>query len=140
MVEVPKLLPFAKDRWLVAEDYVYSWEFEGNRFRITVPQNYITDGVTIPTVASWLIGVTRSGPAMGSALIHDYIYHHKGTLPIGVFQVYRNGGWKNTEGRWRRSETDRLFGRMLRESGISKSQRRIMLFFVWLVGGLFWMI
>lgn len=106
------------------EDYVYEWEHEGAYYRVIIPQGYTYDAGSVPLLAE---GIIPRLELRGPAGPHDYFYQHVGCLPAGHFQRanYQNSEWENVDTCWTREDVDRLFGRMLRESGIAVWKRRV---------------
>lgn len=121
----PRLSPVGNtSRYVLVSDYVYEWEHEGRRQRLTVPEGFILDYASVPRLLWPLIGPFDLGPA---AVPHDWIYRHRGRLPAGSHQTHQDGLWRDLspdEYTWPRRDADRLFGRMMRESGVAGWKRR----------------
>jgi hypothetical protein len=127
-----------KDYRLV-EDYTYAWTKGEFDYRITVPTGFTYDGASVPRVAWTVSGIRPDGLIRAAALIHDWIYNFKGLLPEGSHEFLdAEGRWQTVYGRWSREDTDRLFGRIMRESGVPKFKRRMAYRAVRLFGWLYW--
>lgn len=124
----PDIRPLGEDTFLLLKDYVYDWIHEGSRYRICVPRGFIFDMASVPRIVWPLISPFGLGPA---AVPHDWLYNKRGRLNDGSFQHFvetTDGGfWEPLTGapyRWTRKNTDRLFGRMMRESKVTTWKRR----------------
>ena len=121
----------------LAEDYTYCWTAEGTQYRIVIPAGFTNDGASVPRFARMII--RPEGHIRAAALVHDWIYQHKGVLPPGSHQYkHADGTWKNVYGKWRRRDADRLFARIMREAGVSRFKRRTAYRFVRLLGWIAW--
>lgn len=133
----PHITPVGNtNRYTLLIDYVYEWDFEGKRYRIVVPADYEFDMASVPRIAWPLISQFELGPAV---VPHDWLYHHKGKLPAGSYQVKTESGWEGVRYEWPRKDVDRLFGRMMRESGVVPWRRRIAYLLVRLFGFCAWL-
>lgn len=93
--------------WRLNEPLIYRWRHAGHPCTICVPAGFITDLASVPRLLWWLIAPFCLGPA---AVLHDFLY--------------RRGGFYG--GRtWTRRDVDRLFGRVMRESGVPRWKRRL---------------
>ena len=97
-----------RPRWRLEED----WTYEGDGYRITVPEGWHTDLASIPgPVRGWLtdfmLGVT--GP-----LLHDFLYDHGGEPPEGSCLPPR---------RFTRRETDALLVRLAALERVPRRRR-----------------
>ena len=133
---------FGKNRYRLVETYTYKWKFKINddhysEHKIITPQNFIYDGASVPAFVTWLTGIRRDGKHRAAALLHDWLYHHKGRLPGGYYQINFEGECDDTWAKWTREDTDRLFGRVMREFGYTRWKRvwayRTVRWFGWLV-------
>jgi len=117
----PRVEPLGGNRYRLVESYQYDWTKEGIGYRIIVPAAFECDLASVPRFL-WL---WVSPFDLGSAVIpHDWIYAHGGLLPYGS-HLQQAGERISDVGRpWKRSEADRLFGRMLREARIPPLRRR----------------
>lgn len=119
----PHIIPITDRHYRLAENYTYTWLLvkSGTGMRIVVPKNFIYDGASVPGALGWMVGLHRDGLIRAAALVHDFIYKNKGSLPYGSFHISNNGGvdWEIAYGKWSRADCDRLFHKMMVESGMS---------------------
>jgi hypothetical protein len=131
-IDQPNNVPVAERLYRLAQEYIYAWEKQTRTekataaARIVVPVGFLYDGASVPRVAWTLSGVLPDGLIRAAALVHDWLYRYKGRLPAGSYQ-YRDqaGNWQDYYAAWSRKDADRLFGRMMREAGMSKRRRRL---------------
>ena len=133
----PIIVPIAEGLYRVVDDYYYEWQIEHSDRRIgattfthqrlCVPTGFVSDGASVPRLLWTLTGLTPDGLIRAAALLHDYIYRHKGRLPAGAYQHFdkESGAWRDLDAVWSRRATDRLFARVMREAGVSKIKRRL---------------
>ena len=132
----PHIIPIDKRNYRLDENYRYKWLrdiYINNEFnkdvknRINIPEGYIFDGASVPRWLWSISGIRPDGKQRTAALIHDWIYVHKGLLPTGS-QEYQDkqGKWKIFQGKWTRKDADKIFAKILKESGMPKSKRRWM--------------
>jgi hypothetical protein len=137
---LPEIEPL--DEKLLINPYTYEWKFKINEdhyseHKIIVPKDFIYDGASVPSLVTRLTGIRRDGEHRAAALLHDWLYHHKGRLPGGYYQINFEGEFGDTWAKWTREDTDRLFGRVMREFGYTRWKRvwayRTVRWFGWLV-------
>jgi hypothetical protein len=135
----PLIVPITNKHYRLVEQYAYHWDLGGTRNRIVIPRGFTYDGASVPRLAWTLSGITPDGLIRAAALVHDWIYRHKGRLPQGS-QQYREGNepWQDAYGAWSRRDADRLFARIMREAGVSKWKRRMAYRAVRWFGGSAW--
>lgn len=104
-------------RFRLEEDWIYAWEHDGSVRSLTVPAGLVTDLASVPRVARLWIDRHEIRAA---SIPHDYIYGYAGRIPAPLFTI---NGEPSTEC-WSRRDTDRLFARIMRESGVEKAKRR----------------
>ena len=133
---------FGPCQFRLVQKYEYSWTLsvnpdETSDRKIIVPRNFIYDGASVPSFVSRLTGIKRDGDHRAAALLHDWIYHHKGRLPGQYYRIGFEGGLADTWVTWAREEADRLFGRVMREYDYTRWKRvwayRTVRWFGWLV-------
>lgn len=133
----PHIAPIGPtNRYILLDDYTYEWDYEGERFRVVVSKSFEFDMASVPRIAWPLMSQFELGPA---AFPHDWLYHHKGKLPAGSYQMKTDSGWENVPYEWPRRDVDRLFGRMMRESGVVPWRRRTAYIIVRLFGFCAWL-
>ncbi len=134
----PLIVPIAEDLYRLVETYSYEWDNAGIRNRLTIPAGFEFDGASAPRIIWTLTGIIPDGLIRAAALVHDFIYRHGGRLPAGVHQVLVNGEWVDARGRWTRGQADKMFARLMREAGYSKTRRRAAYLGVRLFGWASW--
>ncbi len=134
-LQQPKNVPINDSEYRLLEDYVYMWEALGFKNRLVIPEGYVNDGASVPRPLWWFI--RPDGLIRAAALLHDYIYEHKGKLPKNTHQILKDGVWIDASYTWTRNDADRLFCRVMREAGVSKFKRRAAYYAV-IVGGFFY--
>jgi hypothetical protein len=125
-VKQPLIIPVSDKYYRLAEKYVYEWEINDCKNRIIIPSGFTYDGASVPRIAWTVSGLRPDGLIRASALVHDWIYRHKGKLPNGSQQYLDDIGiWQDVYGFWTRKDADRLFARIMREAGVYKCKRRM---------------
>lgn len=147
-LEQPDIRPYTEKYYRLHADYIYEWKYntkdrEGNpitiQSRITAWKDFVYDGASVPRFLWTLTGYRPDGLHRAAALIHDWIYVHKGILPKGSHQYQDSDGtWRDTYAKWSRKDADRIFGRILKESGVRKRKRKLMVRAVMWFGGTRW--
>jgi hypothetical protein len=106
--------------------YAYIWAGpDGKKRCIIVPAGFIYDGASVPRFVWTLSGMSPDGLHRAAALIHDWLYEHKGKLPVGSYLREETGGWDVIEADWQRDHADRMFGQIMREFGVSPWRRKV---------------
>lgn len=107
----------------LTDHYVYEWDYNGVRHRLTVYKGFTHDGASVPR---FLWSFFPPEPLDKAAVMHDWLFHYGGFLPPGSHQRMVDGQWVNEGRPWSRRDADRLFARMLREDpdGPSRCERR----------------
>lgn len=118
----PNIVPITDRHYRLVENYTYTWLLvqSNTGMRICVPKNFIYDGASVPGALGWMVGLHRDGLIRAAALVHDFIYKNKGVLPNGAFYISPDGGanWVIGHGKWNRADCDKLFRKMMVESGM----------------------
>lgn len=142
----PKAMVISDTLYSLLSDYQYEWDLEIKdptygptlKNRITIQSGFRWDGASIPKLF-WSIGFKPDGPHRAAALVHDFIYIYKGKLPKGSFHSKSSSGqWNEQFGFFSRKDSDRLFGKMMRDSGVPRLRRFIMKIVVMLLGWIYW--
>jgi hypothetical protein len=115
--EQPNIKPIGKDAYRLVEPFCYK--------EICVPMGFVFDGASIPRFLWTLSGLTPDGLHRAAALIHDYLYHHKGKIP-------------NSKVEYTRREADSIFRELLTRSCINSLNVRRMYWAVRLFGYFYW--
>lgn len=124
-LEQPLNRPVGDGVYELAVDWTYEWEHDGIRRRIIVPKGFQYDGASVPRLVWTCTGILPDGLIRAAALVHDWLYQHRGQLPEGSYQEFHRGKWRNVGRVATRREVDRLFARIMRETGVSKLKRRL---------------
>jgi hypothetical protein len=117
----PLIIPVSEREYELVEDYAYVWYIRGLRREIMACKGFRHDGASVPRLLWTLIGLRPDGLVRAAALLHDYLYRHGGVLPLGCMWVEQDMDPRP----WTRKDADRLFARVMRESGVSKLKRRL---------------
>lgn len=133
----PRLLPLPRHQYEVLDDYPYEWEHEGVKYKLVVLTGFECNIASVPRFLWFYINPFDLGPA---AIFHDWIYRHGGQLPEGSWFRLENDHPVDVrrEIPWNREGTDRLFARIMRESGVTKIKRRQAYLAVRIFGGCAW--
>lgn len=125
-LEQPDLRPISQRHYRLYQDYEYCWYPGALRNRIRIRAGFTSDGASVPRIAWTLSGLTPDGLIRAAALVHDFLYVHTGRLPAGAHELEESpGSWRPVSGRWSRRDSDKLFARIMRETGVSRLQRRV---------------
>ena len=101
----PDARPIAGDKYRLQDDYTYTPPSQ--MFSITVPRGFGWDGASVPRFLWTLSGIRPDGLVRAAALVHDYLYRHRGKVP-GCYRHFS------------RKRADLLFHRMILDAGESK--------------------
>lgn len=145
----PKAIRIDETHYILTEDYHYSWRMDGEdadnpaikttvETTITVTTGFRWDGASVPRLLWWL-GFKPDGAHRAAALIHDFVYIHKGKLPSGSITAnYSSVTKQNQHGSFSRTDADRLFGRMMKQAGVPATKRKLMKWGVTWFGWIYW--
>ena len=122
----PYVVPITDRLYRLGISYTYTWTTLRCRAdqsmgctwqRITIPEGFVYDGATVPRWLWTLIGMTPDGLHRAAALMHDWMYAHRGFLPSNSYEISLDNGktWEYAYGKWTRKATDLLFRKLLRE-------------------------
>jgi hypothetical protein len=138
-LEQPDLRPITERHYRLYQDYCYCWYTRELRNRIRIAAGFTSDGASVPRIAWTFAGLTPDGLIRAAALVHDFLYAYSGQLPPGAHQIEQQPSlWMPVTGRWSRRDADRLFASIMRESGVSRTRRRIAYLAVRAFGGSGW--
>jgi hypothetical protein len=104
--------------------FVYIWKKNDTWYRITIPEGLEYDGASIPRWAWSVLGLRPDGLIRAAATGHDFLYVNGGKIGQNYERLDGNL-WKEVNATWTKEQTDRLFGRMLREAGIPAFRRKL---------------
>lgn len=142
MLPQPDTEPVAGDRYRLRRTHRYEWAHgEGGRrqrYRLTVPAGYVYDGASVPRWLWSVTGILPDGLQREAALLHDWLYEHRGAPPAPSYERAGVRGWEACAEVWTRGAADRLFGRLMREAGVPKVRRRSAYLAVRAFGWLYW--
>ena len=113
--------------YVLTEPYTYTWVKDGFVNLLTVPRRFKCDLASTPRIVWSILGLLPDGLIRAAAVLHDFIYGHKGKLPHGSHRRKKVGGvvWEFVSEPWTRKQADKLFARVMREAGVSKRRRRL---------------
>lgn len=97
------------------KEYRYMWMTDAWRM-IIVPKGLIYDGASVPRIAWTVSGILPDGLLRAGALIHDFLYMNRGSLPPQNFKRLVNGQWETCTEILTRKQCDDLFASVLREA------------------------
>jgi hypothetical protein len=106
MIPQPINAPINCDQYELLETYVCP--ISG----VVVDKGFIYDGASIPRALWTITGIRPDGGYRAGATVHDWIYRHKGRVRV------RNAGIEKPAA-ISRSEADRIFRRLMADSGVS---------------------
>lgn len=119
----PNIEPI-KTGYRLEEDFSYTWMTNYNDtmrlHRISVKAGFEYDGNSIPRWLWTLLGMLPDGLNRAAGLIHDFIYRHRGNMPIGSYEVQIDGLWYPRIQKINRASADNLYKKILIESGYDK--------------------
>lgn len=151
MLEQPRLLEVSKGEYVLEEEYLYDWQKGYWIFQLAVPKFFGTDIASIPKRLRWT-GFRADGLHRAAAILHDFLYYHKGKVPnTGVGGFYRLGKVLDKEGftftednftdsitTWSRKQVDELFLKVMKEAGVKWYKRKTMYWAVRMFGQSHW--
>lgn len=124
-LNIPLMLKNGEEGYKLVENYPYAWHTKGLNRVITVPEGFVYDGASVPRIVWTISGITPDGLIRAAALVHDFIYHHNGKLPKNSYGAIIEGVYVDfSMNKWSRNDADRLFARIMRESGVPMVKRR----------------
>lgn len=135
LIEFPPLYPRGDGTYTLVKDFSYEWLHGDDWNRITVPRGFRCDLSSSPRVVWSFISPFDLGPA---AILHDFIYSHGGRLPVGAHEQVFLSRYFIVTSPWTRRDADRLFARVMRESGVPRWRRRLAYLAVRLFGWKDW--
>ena len=142
MMTQPDLRPIKKGKYQLQEKWKYIWEKDGITRCIVIPKGFVSDGASAPRLLWTVTGITPDGLVRAGALVHDFLYKHGGDLPKGSYQELNPyialDEWIPLNDIWTRKNADRIFCRIMKESGVGKIKRRIAYRGVRMFGWIFW--
>lgn len=106
--------------------YLYTWTGPDKKDRsIFIKAGLIYDGASVPRLAWTFSGLTPDGTHRAASLVHDYLYIYRGKLPEGSYLRRDNGEWVALIAEWPRKQADKIFARIMRESGVPSHRRKL---------------
>lgn len=145
----PQILKIDDKHYLLMENYTYTWKKSATNLdnkdsdvcistSITIKKGFRYDGASVPKFL-WKFGLEPDGKHRAAALVHDFIYIHKGKLPLGSIKAsYESSKNHAQTGTFSRKDADRLFGKIMKEAGVKPSQKKIMKLGVTFFGWIYW--
>lgn len=102
--------------------FCFSWMAPDKKERaLYVPKGFLNDSASVPRLA-WAV-IPPDGRHRAAAIIHDFLYEHKGKLPRGSYWRYE-GGWIEITAPWTRKHADKMFLAIMKEYGIPFLRRQ----------------
>jgi len=142
MYPQPNLVPINNKEYYLKEPYTHEWILENKKFRVTVPQGFITDGASVPKLFWSIAGLKPDGLYRAAAVVHDYFYAFRGDPPSESFQKLVNETWKTVTKEDRpaltRKEIDGLFIQIMQEAGVDGWASKSMYWAVRVFGRFAW--
>lgn len=110
--------------WELRERWVYRWRARNRDWRIILKQGFAFE----PSVPRPLWGLVSPVETLTASAPHDFIYRYRGLIPPagaeGRLEVRGDDGkWTPYTEQVPRRNADRLFGRILKEQGVSRWRR-----------------
>ncbi len=148
-LQQPNLSKINDTHFVLNEDYKYYWKVPaknpdlGTSYEIhnwiTVKAGFRWDGASVPGYIR-KFGIETDGLHRAAALIHDFIYIHKGKIPEGSMVSSNGEEAERTvqHGTFSREDADRLFANMMDESGVPISRLNFMSWGVSAFGWIYW--
>lgn len=114
----PDLRPIAWRRYRLVAGYCVTVRDEDTKqdFEINIPAGFICDGASVPRIVWTGSGLTPDGLLRAAALVHDWIYYHKGRV-----HAYSLNRGMDIEGQMisvNREDADRIFLRLMLAAGM----------------------
>ena len=141
----PLNIPVSKHGYRLVTDFVYLWEHKSQQLRLTVPSGFDYDGASVPRICWTITGLRPDGLIRAAATAHGFLYRHSGNVPASNMQLALPAlrgqhfhKWQEIKTPWSRKQADKLFARIMRESGVGKFQRRLAYLAVRAVGWTRW--
>jgi Protein of unknown function (DUF1353) len=136
----PVLIPANDSQFVLLEEYIYTWESEGQRQCLVIAPGFVTDIASVPRFAWTLTGIQPDGLHRAAAVVHDLLYQWRGLpqWPSGRIQTWDNDQWRDTEIRWTREACDELFRQLMTEAGAAPWRIRTMFWAVRCFGSPAW--
>lgn len=94
---------------------------------VEVPKDYLSDGASVPRIVWSISGLTPDGLIRAAALIHDYLYEHKGEIFVNAEKVT-----------YSKKEIDILFKEIMIKSGVPWIRAQAAYFAVRSFGWTYW--
>lgn len=117
--EQPDVRPIAVGRYRLQAEYGVEIEGKGARIRIVVPAGFEHDGASVPRLLWSLTSLRPDGLIRSAALVHDFIYRHRGRMPRGSYFIYRFDAWVPCAEPIGRDRADGIFRRLMALAGIA---------------------
>ncbi|MEM0950552.1 MAG: DUF1353 domain-containing protein [Cyanobacteria bacterium P01_H01_bin.74] len=140
----PQLDPLSDRTFVLTEDYQYEWVAKNNTcYKLIVPTGFETDIASVPRWVWSVFGILPDGLHRGAAVLHDFLYFTnkpKGTRATDYhYKLIPPDTWENiSHVVWTRKQCDRLFMRVMKESGVGPKKRWAMFKAVRLFGRWGW--
>lgn len=120
----PHNVPMKKDRYGNRYYLAHAYEYDDSGITVRVDKNFRYDGASVPRLAWTFSGLRPDGLLRAAALIHDIIYIADGK----PYKMQSNNEYFihfKTKLKWKRKDADKLFLKIMLESGVSKWRARL---------------
>jgi len=121
MITQPLIIPIKNDMYELVDDWSYEWDKDGKIYRICLYKGWTYDGASVPKLL-WPF-MPPDGIYRPAIALHDILYETKGKMGDHFF-VQKNGSWVSSEYQWKRSESDKIMFRVMRELDVTRWRRR----------------
>lgn len=131
MIKQPLIIPIKEsgDIYRLYAEYTYTPDegaFDG--FTLIIPEGFEYDGASIPKIFWSLLGMGKDGMHRAAALVHDWLYIHKGEIVSSDGQLLP----------YTRKDADDLFFAMLKDASIVSWKAWVMYKAVRIAGQTVW--
>ena len=102
-----------RTRWRLDDGYFYHWQHGGNWYRLKIDKGFVSDGASVP----WFLPWGRGRLGVLAPLVHDWLHHNRGRSNAQFWGGLED--WFSPPvDEFTRRDADRLFFRILRETGV----------------------
>jgi hypothetical protein len=109
----PDITILNDSEFMLTKRYVFEWTEGNDIWSIQIPEGFVTDGASVPRFCWSLTGLIPTGVHLGAAVVHDYLYQHRGLLVLK--ELLKNG--EPVDAQWDRPACDDIFKRIMVSAG-----------------------
>lgn len=135
----PILVPINDREYELLRNFTYEWEERADndqdkrvvKRRLVIKAGFVTDIASVPQLC-WSLGFTPDGLHRPAAVVHDLLYQYRGRLDGDqrryTYEEYNEetSEWELVKRFYSRKECDKLFYRIMRESGTGRTKAYLM--------------